>query len=174
MTHSASKDKMKNLKDASGKWVVRDDVAITSKVRGELRKGGLTIGYTGLWRAQPHRSRTSVWPCNGRAQNLANLARDIRKEFNSPGLPMVIGELGNDGAAKAGSRMQRFRDAQKRGAEKIDNALFVMTHDFARPRELSPNKGHGHHWYGNAESYFLVGDALGKGMKRLLSATEKK
>ena len=57
--------------------------------------------------------------------------------------------------------------------EKIDNALFVLTHRFARPRELSPNTGHGHHWYGNAESYFLVGNALGEGMKKLLIAQEK-
>ncbi len=42
------------------------------------------------------------------------------------------------------------------------------TTDFARPPELSPNPSHGHHWYGNAESYFLIGDALGEGMKRLL------
>jgi hypothetical protein len=61
-------------------------------------------------------------------------------------------------------------DAQRSGAEKIENALFVLTQDFARPRELSPNVGHGHHWYGNAESYFLIGDALGEAMKRLLSA----
>ena len=47
MAHSASKDKMKHLKDASGKWVVRDDVTITFKARGKVRKGGLTIGYTG-------------------------------------------------------------------------------------------------------------------------------
>jgi hypothetical protein len=108
------------------------------------------------------------------ADNLVNLARDIRKEFKTPKLPIVIGELGNGGAAKPGSNMQKFRDAQKRGAENIDNARFVVTRDFARPPELSPNTGHGHHWYGNAESYFLVGNALGEGMKKLLSAPEKK
>ena len=79
------------------------------------------------------------------ADNLVNLAADIRREFQSPRLPIVIGELGNGGAAKPDSRMQEFRDAQRRGAEKIDNALVVMTQDFARPRELSPNVGHGHH-----------------------------
>ena len=42
------------------------------------------------------------------------------------------------------------------------------TTDFARPAELSPNTRHGHHWFGNAESYFLIGDALGEGMKKLL------
>jgi hypothetical protein len=46
--------------------------------------------------------------------------------------------------------------------------LFIKTTDFARPAELSPNTGHGHHWFGNAESYFLIGDALGEGMKKLL------
>ena len=33
---------------------------------------------------------------------------------------------------------------------------------------VMPNPGHGHHWYGNAESYFLIGQALGEGMTNLL------
>ena len=41
-----------------------------------------------------------------------------------------------------------------------------------RPKELSPNITHGHHWFGNAESYFLIGDALGKAMVKLLEAAE--
>ena len=45
---------------------------------------------------------------------------------------------------------------------------FISTTAFARPKEQSPNVGHGHHWFGNAESYFLIGDALGKGMVDLL------
>ena len=65
--------------------------------------------------------------------------------------------------------MQTFREAQHRGSEKIAQAAFVVTHPFARPAELSPNRGHGHHWFGNAESYFLVGDALGKAMLELLN-----
>ena len=40
----------------------------------------------------------------------------------------------------------------------------ISTTAFARPKEQSPNVGHGHHWFGNAESYFLIGDALGKAM----------
>ena len=48
--------------------------------------------------------------------------------------------------------------------------LFVETHDFVRKPEDSPNPGHGHHEFGNAETYFLVGDALGKGMVKLLDA----
>lgn len=102
------------------------------------------------------------------ADNLVLLAKDIRAEFKVPSLPMVIGELGNDGPAKPGSGMDLFRAQQKRGAEKIDHAVFVPTHTFARDKNLSPNRSHGHHWYGNAESYFLVGDALGTAMVKLI------
>ncbi len=52
------------------------------------------------------------------------------------------------------------------------SALFVETAHFARPAELSPNVGHGHHWYGNAESYFLIGEALAKGAITLIGKTE--
>ena len=82
---------------------------------------------------------------------------------------MVVGELGNGGAAREGSGMEIFRKAQETGTGKISNALFVSTHQFARSKDLSPNIGHGHHWFGNAESYFLVGEALGESMKKLLS-----
>ena len=46
--------------------------------------------------------------------------------------------------------------------------LLVETGDFVRKPEDSPHPGHGHHEFGNAETYFLVGDALGKGMLKLL------
>jgi hypothetical protein len=45
---------------------------------------------------------------------------------------------------------------------------FVETHDFVRRPEDSPCPGHGHHEFANAETYFLVGNALGEGMKSLL------
>ena len=68
---------------------------------------------------------------------------------------------------------QRFRVSQQEGTNRIKNAGFVMTHDFARAAEMSPNVGHGHHWCGNAESYFLIGDALGKAMIELIQETPK-
>ena len=51
--------------------------------------------------------------------------------------------------------------------------VFVETWMFARDKEKSPNKGHGHHWFGNAESYFLVGDALGKAAVKLVQDSAK-
>ncbi|MEE2642798.1 MAG: sialate O-acetylesterase [Planctomycetota bacterium] len=102
--------------------------------------------------------------------NLVCLVRDVRKEFGLSELPVVIGELGN-GGEKAGQNMKSIRRAQKNATlnHGLKNVLFVPTTSFARPASESPNISHGHHWFGNAESYFLVGNALGKAMLELLS-----
>ena len=105
------------------------------------------------------------------ADNLVQLASDVRVNLKIPSLPFVIGELGN-GGPEAGESMMKIREAQKRAAELIEpkgSAFFVQTSQFARPKEESPNVSHGHHWFGNAESYFLIGDALGEAMVKLLS-----
>ncbi|MFC1791985.1 sialate O-acetylesterase [Planctomycetota bacterium] len=106
-------------------------------------------------------------------KNLINLVKDLRKEFESPNLPVIIDELGNGGPEASGN-MAAFREAQKKGAEQIDNAVFVITHDFWRDPQQSPNISHGHHWCGNAESYFLIGDALGKGIIQVIEAKDLK
>ena len=99
--------------------------------------------------------------------NLINLVRDVRREFKQPDLPVVIGELGN-GGPDAGKNMLSIRAAQKAAAKALGpNTAFVQTTQFARPAKESPNVGHGHHWFGNAESYFLIGDALGRALLRL-------
>ncbi len=102
--------------------------------------------------------------------NLVNLIRDVRREFKAPRLPVVIGELTGPWVEAPGS-WDVLRKAQSAAAARPEFAgtvTFVETHDFVRKPEESPNPGHGHHEFGNAETYFLVGDALGKGMKRLL------
>jgi hypothetical protein len=104
--------------------------------------------------------------------NLINLIKDVRAEWSIPNLPVVIGELGN-GGPDASDSMLAIRKAQAAAAahpEFKGTVTFVSTTDFARPAEESPNTGHGHHWYGNAESYFLIGNALGEGMVRLLAS----
>lgn len=105
--------------------------------------------------------------------NLVNLIRDVRKDLNAPGLPVVIGELTGPWV-KAPAEWATLRQAQAAAAARPEFAgtvLFVETHDFVRAPEDSPNPGHGHHEFGNAETYFLVGDALGKGMVKLLGTS---
>lgn len=109
-------------------------------------------------------------------QNLVNLIRDVRKEFNQPQLPVVVGELTGPWVEAPGA-WDTLRKAQAAAASRPElrgNVLFVETHEFVRKPEDSPNPSHGHHEYGNAETYFLVGDALGQGIKKLLAAADTK
>ncbi len=102
--------------------------------------------------------------------NLVNLIGDVRRELRAPKLPVVIGELTGPWV-KAPPEWTKLREAQAAATQRPQfkgNVLFVETHDFVRKPEDSPNPGHGHHEFGNAETYFLVGDALGKGMVRLM------
>ena len=106
-------------------------------------------------------------------QNLVNLINDVRQEFKAPKLPVVIGEITGPWVQAPGE-WSTLRMAQAAAAARPEfqgNVLFVETHDFVRKPEDSPNPGHGHHEFGNAETYFLVGDALGKGMKTLLTSS---
>lgn len=109
-------------------------------------------------------------------QNLVNLIHDVRKELDAPNLPFVIGELTGPWVDAPGA-WTTLRKAQAQAAARPEfqgRVLFVETHDFVRKPEDSPNPSHGHHEFGNAETYFRVGDALGKGMKTLLESPPAK
>lgn len=102
--------------------------------------------------------------------NLVNLIKDVRKELSAANLPVVVGEITGPWV-KAPGEWDDLRKAQAAAAarpEFVGNVVFVETHDFVRKPEESPNPGHGHHEFGNAETYFLVGDVLGKGMRDLV------
>ncbi|MCX7008475.1 MAG: sialate O-acetylesterase [Kiritimatiellaeota bacterium] len=107
-------------------------------------------------------------------QNLVNLIRDVRKEFDAPKLPVVVGELTGPWVQAPGAwdKLRKAQAAAAARAEFAGTVAFVPTHDFVRKPEDSPNSGHGHHEFGNAETYFLVGDALGVAMNKLC-ATKK-
>ena len=108
-------------------------------------------------------------------QNLVNFIKDVRKDLKAPKLPFVIGELTGPWVRAPGA-WELLRKAQAAAAGRPEFAgtvLFVETHDFVRPAKESPHPGHGHHEFGNAETYFLVGDALGKGMLELIARRPK-
>ena len=93
-------------------------------------------------------------------ENLVLLANDLRAEFGDPALPFVAGETGNmDNTV--------LREGQRKGCERLEFARFVPTREFLRPAQESPNTTHGHHWFGNGESYLRIGDALGRAMAEL-------
>jgi hypothetical protein len=103
-------------------------------------------------------------------ENLAHLIRDVRREFNAPALPVVVGELTGPWI-EAPDEWNALRKAQAAAAQRDEfkgSVLFVPTAAFVRDMNDSPNPGHGHHEFGNAETIFLVGDALGKAMRSLV------
>jgi lysophospholipase L1-like esterase len=102
--------------------------------------------------------------------NLVDLINDVRAAWKRPNLPVVVGELGNGGNS-VDAAMKHFRRQQSRidaHPPFVGNVLFAPTAAHARPANESPNRGHGHHWFGNAESYLLVGESLGQQMVKLL------
>ncbi len=104
-------------------------------------------------------------------QNLVNLIHDVRKDLNAPTMPVIVGEITGPWVT-ATDEWAALRRAQAAAAQRPEfkgTVLFVETHDFVRAPEVSPNPGHGHHEFGNAETYFLVGDALGKGMLKIVA-----
>ena len=108
-------------------------------------------------------------------QNLVNLIHDIRKELKAPALPVVVGELTGPwvDAPEAWAKLRQSQKAAAARPEFLGNVAFVETRQFVRPASESPNPGHGHHEFGNAQTGLLVGDALGKAMISLLTVKPK-
>lgn len=102
-------------------------------------------------------------------KNLANFIRDIRTDLNAPQLPFVIAETGMTGPEEKHPRALALMEAQAAVAQHDEfkgNVAFVGTRAFWRPEDQSPTK-QGYHWNSNAESYYLIGEAMGEAMKQL-------
>jgi len=104
-------------------------------------------------------------------KNLANFIRDIRKDLGTPNLPFVIAETGMSGPEEKHPRALSLMKAQAAVAEYPEfqgNVAFVGTKAFWRDKEASPT-GQAYHWNTNAETYYLIGEAMGQAMKRICS-----
>ncbi len=105
--------------------------------------------------------------------NLSHFIRDIRKDLNSPGLPFVIAETGMAGLEEKHPRALALMKAQAAVAQREEfkgNVAFVSTREFWRPAEESPSN-QGYHWNSNAETYYLIGEAMGRAMLELMKGS---
>ncbi len=116
--------------------------------------------------------------CNGEfvkeyEANLAHLIRDLRKEWKRPDLPVVVATSGFGGWENTNARRVGIMEAQRAVADPKTYPEFagtvaaVETRPFWRPKEVSPS-GQGYHWNHNAETHFLIGEAMGRAMVKLL------
>jgi hypothetical protein len=105
-------------------------------------------------------------------QNLVNLINDVRKEFKVPKMPAVIATVGFGGYNMA-DKYVKILEAQmavgdpKKPPEFAGAVASVDTRDFWREVDESP-RSQDYHYNRNAETYMLVGDALGRAMVELL------
>lgn len=101
-------------------------------------------------------------------ENLANLINDVRREFKTPDLPAVVATVGF-----GGDRMQdkflRILQAQMAVGDPTEhpeydgNVASVDTRPYWREVDESP-ANQDYHYHRNAETYLLIGDALGRAM----------
>lgn len=105
--------------------------------------------------------------------NLVNLIRDLRKKFCP--FPFVIANSGFGGFEETNERRVGIMEAQlavsgdrKKYDDFVGNTFTVETRGFWRQKEDSPSN-QGYHWWRNAETYFLIGDSMGKAMISLIS-----
>jgi len=105
-------------------------------------------------------------------KNMVNMINDVRKEFQVPKMPAVVATVGFGGHNMA-DKFLRILEAQmavgdpKKHAEFAGTVASVDTRDFWREIDESPTS-QDYHYNRNAETYMLVGDALGRAMVGLL------
>ena len=108
-------------------------------------------------------------------ENMSCFIRDARKELELPDLPFVIAETGMSGHEEKHPRAVSLMKAQAAVAQREEfkgNVAFVGTKDFWRDKADSPS-GQAYHWNNNAETFYLIGESMGKAMLELVAAKKK-
>jgi len=103
-------------------------------------------------------------------KNMVNFIRDVRKDLGLPNLPFVIGGSGFGGWGQTVDRRLGVMKAQAAAANRPEfkgNVKYVETRSFFRDGPVSPRPIR-YHWCCNAESYYLIGEGMGRAMVELL------
>lgn len=152
----------------------KEIVGRTKSVLKELKKEFPEFGDRGYKLAgfgwhQGWNDRINQAFVNEYEKNMANFIRDVRNDLGVKDLPFVIAETGQGGLEEKHPRALALMKAQAAVAKHEEfkgNVAFVGTRGFWRDKEVSPS-GQGYHWNTNAETYYLIGEAMGQAMKKL-------
>ncbi len=111
--------------------------------------------------------------------NLAHLIRDVRKDFKSPNLPIVIGQMGVDGESPS-ANVRKFKEAQAKILDLPEfkgNVALVKTDRFWDPEAAAIFKkgwrmhldewnkvgsDYPYHYLGSAKTMLRIGQAFGE------------
>jgi hypothetical protein len=136
------------------------------KVYMDYNDQGYEIAGFGWWQGHKDISAPQDYE-----KNMVAFIKDIRKEFKAPNAPFVVATIAFGGKNMAGNAL-KVHDAQmavsdpKKHPEFKGNVATVDCRPFYR--------GGGSHYGGNAETYMLVGEGMGKAMAELIKGQQKK
>lgn len=125
----------------------------------------LGIGWHQGWNDRVNQAHNDAYE-----ENLTHFIKDIRRDLGVRDLPFVIAETGMSGHQEKHPRALSLMKHQAAVASRPEfkgTVSFVGTRDFFRSKEESPS-GQAYHWNTNAETYFLIGDAMARSMIGLL------
>lgn len=156
----------------------KDVLANFDKKFPEWAGRGYEIAGFGWW--QGHKdggeqgTGSAGWAAKRYEQNLTHLINTLRKEFDAPDAPFVVATCGFGGGKgwEPGSSADTIWNAQMNVSDPAKHPQFkgtvssVDTRPFYRPPEISP-RNQSFHYHGNAETYMLVGEAMGQAMVQL-------
>ncbi len=137
---------------------------------------GYEIAGFAWW--QGHKDQGNAVHAARYEQNLVHLINTLRKQFNAPDAPFVVATIGFGGWEMSGhaltvAKAQLAVDGDAGKYPKFKgNVKTVETRGFWKAAEVSP-RNQGFHYNQNAETYMLVGEAMGKAMVELQKATDK-
>ncbi len=151
-----------------------DEVANAKAVLSEIGKyypGAASYEIAGFVWFQGHKDQDPVY-ADRYEQNLVQLIRALRKDFNAPKAPFVLATgCGNPGTEGLGLKIAEaqlaMNDAHKY-PEFAGNVQCVDVRGFWPNPEQSPSK-QGYHYYWNAATYMDVGLSLGWAMVEMLN-----
>jgi alpha-galactosidase len=147
---------------------VRETLDNIAKIVPGYKGQGYEIAGFGWF--QGHKDKDA--PKEEYEKHLVNLIHDLRKEFKTPKMRVVVATVGfggyriEHGGWKGVWAAQMAVGDPKQHPEFAGTVASVDTRDFWREVEESP-KGQDYHYNRNAETYLLVGEAMGRAMVRL-------
>lgn len=174
-----------NIEDGKRKWEGREYRLMVDRVHRTLvhiediipNYQGQGYEIAGFFWWQGDRDARNKKRRKNYERHLVNLINDIRDDFDVPDLPVGVATVGTGGHDMESDYLKILK-AQMAVSDPgqhpklAENVFSVDTRDFWRSAENSPSR-QGYHYNRNAETYMLVGDALGREMVRLLEGKKK-
>jgi len=147
------------------------DVARAKQVLSELGKyypGGKEYEIAGFFWWQGDKDRYNAGHSQKYEQNLVNLIKQLRQEFDAPRAKFVCATLGQTNKDDASGTEKDIIEAQLAISDPSKHPEFQGDVATAYTHPLSQGGASNGHYGGNAETYMNVGEAMGTAMVELM------